>query len=101
MKAVVIGLGVLIFVALGLIAARLVMLASEGQSGHAVKAGLPLQRAIDLAIPAGASVKSLSLDGGRLAVHYGVGAAQTIAVIDLGSGRVISRVEITAETQKQ
>ena len=101
MKAVVIGLGVLIFVALGLIAARLVMLASEGQSGRAVKAALPLQRAIDLAIPAGAGVKSLSLDGGRLAVHYGTGASETIAVIDLGSGRVVSRVQITAKAQKQ
>lgn len=101
MKAVVIGLGVLIFVALGLIAARLVMLASEDQPGRAVKAALPLQRAIDLAIPTGASVKSLSLDGGRLAVHYGTGASETIAVIDLGSGRVVSRVEITAQAQKQ
>ena len=109
MKFVVIGLGVLIFVALGLIAARLVMLASEGQPARAIKAvtpvqrAIPLQRAIDLAIPADASVKSISLAGGRLAVHYGdgTGAAEAIAVVDLGNGRVVSRIRIKPKAPKQ
>ena len=101
MKVVVIGLGVLIFVALGLIAWRLVVLASEGEAGRSLpQTRTPLQPAIQLAIPTGARVEALSLDGRRLAVSYSAGTAQAIAVVDLTNGRVLSRVKITAGAGK-
>lgn len=49
-----------------------------------------------LALPAGASVRSLSLSGHRLAVHYEAPAGGGIAVVDLETGRTVSRIEFTA-----
>jgi hypothetical protein len=50
-----------------------------------------------LALPAGAQVRSVSLSGNRLAVHYDVGSASGIAVLDLQTGRTVTNVAIEAK----
>lgn len=49
---------------------------------------------IDLTIPSGAAVTSMSLDGNRLAVHLTGPAGPEIAVIDLASGKVVAHVRL-------
>ena len=51
----------------------------------------------ELAIPAGATVSSMALDGDRLALHLTSSAGQEIAVIDLTSGKVISRIRLDTD----
>ena len=51
----------------------------------------------ELTIPAGATVSSMALDGDRLALHLTSSAGQEIAVIDLTTGKVISRITLNAD----
>jgi hypothetical protein len=51
----------------------------------------------ELAIPAGATVVSMALDGDRLALHLNSSAGPEIVVIDLTSGKVISRIGLNAQ----
>ena len=50
-----------------------------------------------LALPAGAQVRSVSLSGNRLAVHYEVDSTSGIAVLDLQTGRTVTNVAIEAK----
>jgi len=49
-----------------------------------------------LTIPEGATVTSMALDGDRLALHLKSNAGTEIAVIDLTTGKVISRIRLNA-----
>ena len=48
---------------------------------------------LDLAIPRGAMVTGLDLDGNRLAVTFG-GESPEIVVVDLTSGKVVARLRL-------
>jgi hypothetical protein len=49
-----------------------------------------------LALPPGAQIKTLTLSGSRLAVHHASdGGREEILILDLTTGTVISRVELT------
>ena len=50
----------------------------------------------ELAIPAGATVSSMALDGDRLALHLNSSTGQEIAVVDLNTGKVVSRIKLNA-----
>lgn len=50
-----------------------------------------------LALPPGATVTSMALDGDRLALHLQTGAGPEIAVIDVTTGKVLSRIKIGAD----
>lgn len=50
----------------------------------------------ELAIPAGATVVSMALDGDALALHLTSSAGAEIVVIDLTTGKVISRIKLNA-----
>jgi hypothetical protein len=50
-----------------------------------------------LAIPDGATVSSMALDGDRLALHLNTSAGPEIAVIDIATGKVISRMRLKAD----
>lgn len=52
---------------------------------------------IQTALPAGAVIKTVALTGDRLAVHYETAAGSGIAIIDLASGRTLSRIQFTPE----
>jgi hypothetical protein len=47
-----------------------------------------------LSLPAGAVVKSVSLSGDRLAVHYEAGSEAGIMIVDVATGAEVRRIEI-------
>jgi hypothetical protein len=65
---------------------------SQVEGSAAPAAGLPSPDRLDL--PAGAVVKSVSLDGDRLAVHYEAPSGAGIAVLDLATGAVVRRLDV-------
>jgi hypothetical protein len=93
MKYAVIGMGVILILGFFIILARIVYLTSR------MDASGPVGSEVVVAVPAGAQVTSMSLSNNRLALHLkGEGSAKgSIVVIDLATGRVISRVQLTRE----
>lgn len=118
LKIAVVGMGLLIVVGLGAVIWRIVELASSPKADTAVPAisapaaggggaseqalsrgGAPAADAawlpeVELALPPDAAIRSVSLDGGHLAVHYEAPTGTGIAVLDLASGRPASHVRI-------
>lgn len=47
-----------------------------------------------LDLPAGATIRSMAFSGARLAVQYDAPSGSGIAIVDLETGRAISRIEI-------
>jgi hypothetical protein len=98
LKIAVIVMGLLLVGGFAFVLAAIVYQASRpaqvGARGTAQYA--PGQRGftIDLPVPAGAAVATISLDGNRLAVHVNGTAGQEIAVIDLTTGKVIAHVRL-------
>ena len=93
LKMVVFGLAVLIFAGLAAIAGRIIYLAS-GASTQPATSSLALRPEQILALPRGATVRSVSLSGDRLAVHYEAGGDDGIAILDLQTGRTVTSVGI-------
>ena len=101
MKIVVVALGVLLFAGLAAIAGRIIYLASARDAQPAadiVQAPAPrlaVPPAAALNLPAGAVVRSVSISGDRLAVHFEGAGAEGIAIYDLASGRPLTVVDVT------
>jgi hypothetical protein len=96
LKIAIVVMGVLIVAGLIVLIARVIYLASY-PSRQAVP--LPvIAPTIQLMLPAGAAVRNIALSGDRVALHYEAPGAPGIAVIDLTSGRLLSRVELASET---
>jgi len=104
LKIIVIGLAVLIFAGLGAVGWRIVHLASGRaiapkqvsstlEQSSEMRLARPLAD-IALTLPDGAEVGALALEGDRLAVHYRSTSENGIAIVDLTSGREISRVRL-------
>lgn len=93
-------LGLLIVAGITAVVLRIIYLSSTGGAQRAeVQAGHATQVAPgQLALPAGASVKSIALNGDRLAVHYEGPAGVGIAVFDLASGGVERTVDVVTGT---
>lgn len=102
---VVIALAVLILAGLAAVAWRVLQLGSGRASQPAVAATTPsaapapaeLPPGVEIALPAGAEVTAMALDGDRLAVHYRAGAEKGIAIIEIGSGRQLGRLRLVPE----
>jgi hypothetical protein len=98
LKIVVVALGVLIFAGLATAVGRIIYLASAKPAQPvATPASVPLSPGASLQLPAGAQVRSISLSGNRLAVHYEASGAEGVAVIDLATGQPVASVGITRE----
>jgi hypothetical protein len=102
LKIIVATLAILLFAGLAIAIARVIYLASApvAQPSASVLTAAPtpaIRPEQSLALPAGAQVRSVSLSGNRLAVHYDVGASSGIAVLDLQTGRMITNVAIEAK----
>lgn len=92
---VVIALGVLMVAALGAVLIRIVHLSTQASLPALVAPSTPvatLPEAARLALPAGAVVRSISLSGDRLAVHYEAPAGAGIVIVDVASGHTIGRL---------
>ena len=93
LKLVVVALAILIFAGLAAVVWRVIYLASLSATQPASPM-LAIRPEQSLALPAGAQVRSISLSGGRLAVHYEAGGATGIAVLDLQTGRMVTDVAV-------
>jgi hypothetical protein len=101
LKLVVAALGILIFAGLAAIVGRVIYLASPAPTQPSAVSSQPAAsptRAIrpeqSLQLPAGAQVRSISLSGNRLAVHYETAGATGIAVLDLQTGQMVTDVAV-------
>lgn len=56
----------------------------------------PLAPEHTLALPPGAIVKNMALNGNRLLLHYETTAGPGAKILDLTTGKVLSRVNFTA-----
>jgi undecaprenyl pyrophosphate phosphatase UppP len=94
LKIAVIVMGILLVGGFALVLATMVYQASQSTKDTAVRASIPAGVEAELAIPPGATVTSLALDGDRLALHLQSSEGAEIAVIDLKTGQVLSRVRL-------
>jgi hypothetical protein len=107
LKIIVVTLAILLFAGLAAAVARVIYLASapvaQPSASALTAASTPtpspaIRPEHSLALPVGAQIRSISLSGNRLAVHYDVGASSGIAVLDLQTGRTITNVAIEAKS---
>jgi len=93
LKLVVAGLAVVLLAGLVVVIGRVIYLASSSPAQPATPT-LAIRPEQSLALPPGAQVRSVSLSGNRLAVHYDVGGTAGIAVLDLQTGQAVTNVAI-------
>jgi Family of unknown function (DUF6476) len=93
LKLVVVGLAILLFAGLAAVVGRVIYLASSSAPQPAAPT-LAIRPEQSLELPPGAQVRSVSLSGNRLAVHYDVGTAAGIAVLDLQTGHMVTNVAV-------
>jgi hypothetical protein len=95
---IVVFLGLLILAGLAAVIVKIIYLSStppaQRASSDAAAGGPASAPRNRLELPAGAEVKSISVNGDRLAVHYEAPGGAAIAVLDLASGAVVRRVEV-------
>jgi Tfp pilus assembly protein PilN len=94
LKIAVIVMGILLVGGFALVLATIVYQASQITNESQGKGSIPAGVEAELEIPPGATVTSLALDGDRLALHVQSSAGAEIAVIDLKTGQVLSRVRL-------
>jgi hypothetical protein len=102
---IVIGLGLAILLALAGVIYGMVQRAQRA-SPSVTGASLPatttslsgqLPASVQLALPAGAQIRTLALDGNRMSVHYEAPSGTGIALIDLARGVVLTRIQVVPE----
>ena len=108
LKIIVVVLGLLIAAAMAAVVAGMVYRAGRiGKGPRPVMSGAAAEtviqpaavlRDVNLALPPHSTVRAISLSGNRLAVHYDGATGAGIAVIDLMTGQIVSRVQISGES---
>jgi hypothetical protein len=96
LKLVVVALAILLFAGLAAAIWRVIYLAS-GRATQPATPALAIRPEQSLALPAGAQVRSISLSGDRLAVHYDAGGEAGIAIFDLQTGRKVTDIDVERE----
>lgn len=93
---IVVFLGLLIVAGIVAVVMRIIYLSSEPSAQRAdVVATEDGANAIErVPLPAGSSIKSISVNGDRLAIHYEGPSGSGVAVVDIASGTVLRRFEI-------
>jgi hypothetical protein len=97
LKIAVIVMGLLLVGGFAFVLAAIVYQASRGGQDAAVSAAPLGGVAAELPIAKDASVTALSLDGDRLALHLNSAAGPEIVVIDVTTGRIVSRIKLKPE----
>jgi len=100
LKIAVIVMGILLVGGFAVVVAGVVYQASQlgdkkaetPAPAHAVLPGVQTE----LAVPSGATVTAMALDGNRLALHLKSSAGPEVLVIDVPTGKVISRIRLKA-----
>ena len=95
LKIAVIVMGILLVGGFGLVMATIVYQASKlGDKKVSAPAAAPETAPAALSLPPGATVSSMALDGDRLALHLSTAAGPEIVVVDLATGRIVSRIKL-------
>lgn len=94
LKVAIVVMGALIVIGILVIIGRIFYLAGKPKPGDTSRAVAMPVAAARLALPAGASVRHIALDGGRLAVHYEGPTGAGIKLIDLATGSEVSHIRI-------
>lgn len=100
LKIAIVVMGILIVLGLLLVIGRIIYLAGKPRSPSTSVSTSPAAEP-RLALPAGAAIRSVSISGDRLAVHYDTPAGAGIAVLDLETGRTLSRVQIVPDAPRK
>jgi hypothetical protein len=94
LKIAVIAMGILLVGGFAFVLATIVYQASTGGQDRATPAGALSGSEAELPIPKDAAIGSLSLDGDRLALHLHSAEGTEIVVLDLATGKIVSRVRL-------
>jgi len=100
LKIAVIVMGILLVGGFAFVMAAIVYQASKLGDKDVPKGQAPAAVAAPdtpLALPDGATISSMALDGDRLALHLQTSTGPEIAVIDVTTGKVLSRIKINAD----
>lgn len=95
LKFAVVAMGVLIVIGLIAVVGRVIYMASASRAAKTQPTSALVDRA-KLVLPRATEAKSISLHGDRLSVHYSGSDQAGIVIMDLGSGRVLSRITLEA-----
>ncbi len=94
LKFVVIALGVVLVAGLATVIGRIIYLASAPPAQPVASSTVSSNQTLQL--PHGAEVRSISLSGNQMAVHYEMPEGSGIAVLDLATGRQATHVSIVS-----
>jgi hypothetical protein len=97
LKIAVIVMGILLVGGFAFVLAAIVYQASKAAQDAAVPAAALSGIEAELPFPKDATIRLMSLDGDRLALHLNSAAGQEIAVIDLKTGRIIARIKLAPQ----
>jgi hypothetical protein len=101
LRFAVIAMGVVLVVGFFAVIARIVYLVNRGSDTTSAPAvSQPFKDTARLAVPPGATVRTMSLSSSRLAVHYEGPSGSGIVILDLATGAPASRVEIVPEVPR-
>ena len=97
LRLAVIGMGAVLLLGFTTVIGRIVYLLNRPAVDPSIVAATspgPAPSDFRLPLPAGATVRNLSLSGNRLAIHFDGPSGPGIAIVDLATGRAAQRVEI-------
>jgi hypothetical protein len=94
LKFVVVALGVLLVAGLATVIGRIIYLASAPPVQPVASSTVSSNQTLQL--PQGSEVRSISLSGNQMAVHYEMPEGSGIAVLDLATGREATHVSIVS-----
>ena len=94
LKFVVVALGVVMVAGLALVIGRIIYLASAPPAQPVASSTVSSNQTLQL--PHGSEVRSISLSGNQMAVHYEMPEGSGIAVLDLATGREATHVSIVS-----
>ncbi|HRN87913.1 MAG TPA: hypothetical protein PK271_04870 [Hyphomicrobium sp.] len=97
---IVVFLGLLIVAGIVAVVLRIIYLSSQPAAQQAALPAVAAEEAADaarLALPTGAVVKSISLAGDRLAIHYEAAGGAGIAVVDVASGAIVRQIDVVSD----
>ncbi len=104
LQLAVYGMGVLLILGFLVIVGRIIYLIAKTPAtppNPATEAATaPIKSEAQLALPAGANIRHLSVAGNRLAIHYDAPGGSAIVIFDLSLGIVVSRIAITAGSSR-
>ncbi len=100
LRFAVIGMGMLIVVGLIALVGRIIYIVARPGTQIAAQSST-IAPEVRASLPGGAVVRSIALQGDRLAIHYDEPGGAGIAIVDLATGRMSTRISLVPDLPKQ